>query len=60
MRKADIIDGFAPVFFEGDELLFKDALYAMMMESSNTMANAIARTCGKMLRKKQRIKKGEA
>lgn len=50
----DICDGSGSEFFVGDEINFLDALYVMMLESSNTMANAIARTCGNMLRKRDR------
>lgn len=45
----DISEGSGSTYYAGDKLIIGDALRIMMMESSNTLANAIARTCGRML-----------
>ena len=37
------------VYYKSDQLRLIDALRIMMSESSNTMANLVARVCGKML-----------
>ena len=42
----DILGGSGSNYYPNDELSLSDALYAMMMESSNTLANSIARTIG--------------
>lgn len=42
----DISKGSGSNFIPGDIVTLSDALYTMMMESSNTMANAIARVVG--------------
>ena len=49
VKKADISDGSGSKFFEGDTLTMHDALRIMMMESSNTLANAIGRTIGERI-----------
>ncbi len=51
VAKADISDGSGSKFFVGDTLTLHDALRIMMMESSNTLANAIARTVGEIMAK---------
>ncbi len=43
---SDISKGSGSKFFPGDTVTLSQALYIMIMESSNTMANAIARTVG--------------
>ena len=50
VRELDIMGGSGSEYYTEDQIQFEDALYAMMLESSNTMANAIARTCGHSLR----------
>lgn len=45
----DISDGSGSIYYPNDEMSLSDALYAMMMESSNTLANTIARTIGSKL-----------
>lgn len=37
-------------YYPGDIININDAIYAMLMESSNTLANAIAREVGKTLK----------
>ncbi len=49
VAKSDISEGSGSTFLEGDELTMHDALRIMMMESSNTLANTIARTVGRMI-----------
>lgn len=46
VKSADIESGSGSTFYDGDILRVGDALRIMMMESSNTMANAIARSVG--------------
>lgn len=46
VKSSDISSGSGSTFYAGDTLTMYDALRIMMMESSNTMANAIARTVG--------------
>lgn len=55
IRPLDIMSGSGSAFFPGDMLSFQDALRVMMMESSNTMANAIARTVGGLPHSKDRV-----
>ena len=49
VAKSDISSGSGSKFFEGDELTMHDALRIMMMESSNSLANTIGRTVGRMI-----------
>ena len=49
VAKSDISEGSGSTFLEGDVLTMHDALRIMMMESSNTLANTIARTVGRMI-----------
>lgn len=49
VKAVDIVGGSGSTFYAGDELAFWDAVRIMMMESSNTMAHAIARTVGNII-----------
>lgn len=49
VKTVDIESGSGSTFYDGDELRVFDALKIMMMESSNTLANAIARTVGNII-----------
>ena len=49
VKTADISSGSGSTFYDGDELTFYDAVRIMMAESSNTLANTIARTVGGMI-----------
>ena len=42
----DIQEGSGSSFYPGDRIPLREAIYVMMMESSNTLAHAIARTIG--------------
>lgn len=44
--ESDLKRGSGPKFQVGDIITFKDALYAMMLPSSNTAAHAVARVAG--------------
>lgn len=46
IKQGDIQAGSGNVFNAGDTLTIKDLLYAMMLQSSNTAAQAFARVCG--------------
>lgn len=46
ISKSDISKGSGSKFLTGDIVTMTEALYIMIMESSNTMANAISRTVG--------------
>lgn len=46
VKTSDIVGGSGSTFYDGDTLTIYDALRIMMMESSNTMANTIARVIG--------------
>ena len=46
VKTSDIASGSGSTFYDGDRLTMYDALRIMMMESSNTMANTIARIIG--------------
>ena len=46
VKTVDIASGSGSTFYDGDQLTMYDALRIMMMESSNTLANTIARTIG--------------
>ena len=46
VKTVDISSGSGSTFYDGDRLAYFDAVRIMMMESSNTLANTIARTVG--------------
>lgn len=46
LKASDISAGTGPVFQGGETFTYEDALYLLMLPSSNTMANAIARAVG--------------
>ena len=49
IKQIDIANGSGSVYHVGETFLLSDAVKVMLMESSNTLANAIARTCGFMI-----------
>lgn len=49
VKSVDITTGSGSTFYDGDRLTMYDALRIMMMESSNTMANTIARVVGRKI-----------
>lgn len=46
VKSSDITSGSGSTFYDGDKMTMYDALRIMMMESSNTLANTIARVIG--------------
>lgn len=46
VKTSDIVSGSGSTYYNGDKLTMYDALRIMMMESSNTLANTIARVIG--------------
>ena len=46
VKTVDIVGGSGSTFYDGDTMTVFDALRIMMMESSNTLANTIARFIG--------------
>ena len=46
LKAADVSAGTGPVFQGGETFTYEDALYLLMLPSSNTLANAIARAIG--------------
>ena len=46
VKSSDIESGSGSTYYAGDIIVMEDALKIMMMESSNTLANAIARAVG--------------
>ena len=46
VHACDIADGSGSEYAPGETFCLSDAVKVMLMESSNTLANAIARTCG--------------
>lgn len=46
VKSSDITSGSGSTFYDGDKMTMYDALRIMMMESSNTLANTIARGIG--------------
>ena len=46
VKSSDIASGSGSTFYDGDQMTFYDALRIMMMESSNTLANTLARVTG--------------
>lgn len=49
IKLSDIVGGSGPIIFEGDEITYKDALFLMMLPSSNTIAKAVSRVIGHKL-----------
>lgn len=49
VKTVDIVGGSGSTFYDGDMLTFWDAVRIMMMESSNTLANTIARETGRKI-----------
>lgn len=49
IKDSDITEGTGGVYHNGDLITFKDALYAMMLPSDNTVAEAISRIIGKKI-----------
>lgn len=59
-EKIEVVDtdiklGSGPVFEAGDIMTMKDALYCMMLPSSNTMAEAVARVVGQRIIGRQNL-----
>ena len=49
VKTVDIVGGSGSTFYDGDTMSFWDAVRIMMMESSNTLANTIARETGRKI-----------
>ena len=49
VKTVDIDSGSGSTYYNGDKIVLEDALRMMMMESSNTLANAIAREIGRKI-----------
>ena len=49
IKPSDIVGGSGSQYRPKETFAIKDAVKIMLMESSNTIANALANTCGKML-----------
>ena len=49
VKQIDLASGSGSHYSVGDTFSMSDAVQIMLMESSNTLANAIARTCGTMI-----------
>lgn len=49
VKASDISTGSGQTMYDGDRITFKDALYAMMLPSSNTCAKAVARVVGEKI-----------
>lgn len=49
LKESDIQSGSGPVFTAGEKISVLDALYLMMLPSSNTAAKAVARAAGKSI-----------
>lgn len=49
IKSGDIKSGSGDTFYEGDTILFGDAILAMLLPSSNTLATAIARVAGEKI-----------
>jgi len=47
INESDLASGSGPTFQVGDVITLKDALHLMMLPSSNTVANAVARVVGR-------------
>jgi D-alanyl-D-alanine carboxypeptidase len=59
VRQSDIVGGSGFKCYAGDELTYEDALRALMLPSSNTIANSIASNIGAMLLEKRNQKLAE-
>ena len=51
IRKRDIVGGSGYACQDGDEITYEDALYSMMLPSSNTLAESVATGAGEFLLK---------
>ena len=61
LRSQDVRDGSGYTCYAGDEVSFEDALYSMMLPSSNTMAESVATAAGGlMLAENRRLGKAAA
>lgn len=49
IKRSDLVGGSGPKMYEGDQLTYSDALYLMMLPSSNNTAKAIARVVGRKI-----------
>ena len=49
IKQSDLTGGSGPLFRDGDRISFRDALYAMFLPSSNTVAVALSRVVGRMI-----------
>ena len=49
IRRVDLVGGSGNYFKEGDIISFEDALYLLLLPSSNVVAQALARTIGRKL-----------
>jgi len=54
IKGSDIIDSSGPLVCIGDMISYRDALYALLLPSSNTMATALSRKVGEILFLKQK------
>jgi len=54
IKETDITPGRGNFFKPGDIITFRDALYSMMLPSSNTCATAVARTAGEKIYQKSK------
>jgi D-alanyl-D-alanine carboxypeptidase len=54
LQESDITPGMGNYFHAGDIITFRDALYSMMLPSSNTCATAVARRAGEKIYQKTR------
>jgi D-alanyl-D-alanine carboxypeptidase len=46
IKSSDLVGGSGPTMYDGDQLSFMDALYLMMLPSSNITAKAMGRVIG--------------
>ena len=53
VKEFDVNPGSGDYFSAGDEFTFRDALYLMMLPSSNTATHAVARTVGNIILNKE-------
>jgi len=49
LQDADLMPGSGPVLYAGDKITFRDALHFILISSSNTAAQAVARVVGDIL-----------
>lgn len=54
IKSSDIQSGSGDTFYSGDVLYVEDAILAMLLSSSNTLATALARIVGKKILKAQK------